>query len=461
MRRSTYRRWRRPAAHDKEGDNKKESFFTRKSDSNPSKSTSAFFQTKLNVGQPNDKFEREADSVANQVVNSRATTKPVIQSMGISSIQRLATPAEDERLGTNDARFLRDKEIQEKPEIQRMCAECAAEEKDKVQKQADPEEEEEMVQTKSESTASSSLSSRITNTARQGKPLPSGTLKHMNTAFGVDFSQVRVHTDGTSVGMNKELGAQAFTHGKDIYFNSGRYNPDTSAGRHLLAHELTHVVQQGGGATNDASVQRSCHDGACDTCAGGQRDFWITFYFRRKATRRTMDYLRKQINETKQILKNCCLTLKADFNWTLLKGGGTFDPLVQDAAGAWSYSADATTLGTGNTFAKSRGIPVLVVDHVEDSGGGVTVTQNQTFDPAYSGRNYAVIGVNQKNPNPNCNHLAHELWHVGFGEGHDPAHGTLAACQGNDVSPEFCTGLRNVVAPVGDFPTPSGNTAVA
>ena len=174
-----------------------------------------------------------------------------------------------------------------------------------------------------------------------------------------------------------------------------------------------------------------------------------------------MDYLRQQINETKRILKRCCLTFKADFNWTLLKGGGTFDPLVQDAAGAWSYSADATTLGTGNTFAKSRGIPVLVVDHVEDSGGGVTVTQNQTFDPAYSGRNYAVIGVNQKNPNPNCNHLAHELWHVGFGEGHDPAHGTLAACQGNDVSPEFCTGLRNVVAPVGDFPTPSGNTAVA
>ncbi len=460
MRRSIYRKRRHEnaAAHDEKN---KESFFVRTSDSRPSKSGRSFFQAKLSVGQPNDKFEREADSVADKVVNSSATTKPVVQSKGISTIQRLATPAEDERLGTNDARFLRDKEIQEKPEIQRMCAECAEEEKNKVQKQDDPEEEEETVQPKSEATASSSLAARISSTVRQGKSLPSRTLQHMNSAFGVDFSGVRVHTDSTSVRMNKELGAQAFTHGRDIYFNSGRYDPETSRGRHLLAHELTHVVQQSSEQVKDTPVQRSCHDGACDTCPGGQRDFWATFYFRRKATRKTMDYLRQQINETKRILKRCCLTFKADFNWTLLKGGGTFDPLVQDAAGAWSYSADATTLGTGNTFAKSRGVPVLVVDHVEDSGGGVTVTKNQTFDPAYSGRNYAVIGVNQKNPNPNCNHLAHELWHIGHGESHDPAFGTLAACTGNDVSPEFCRGLRNVVAPVGDFPTPSGNTAVA
>lgn len=425
--------------------------------------SNSFFQTKLSIGQPNDQYEQEADRVADKVVHQESPAT-VVHQKEISSVQRLATSEEDEKVGTNDARMLKDKEIQEKPDVQRMCADCEKEKKGEIQKKNNTlEDENEEVQTKSEgnTSASPSLSSRISNSSGKGTSLPSKTLLQMNSSFGVDFSGVNIHTDDSSVRMNKELRSQAFTHGKDIYFNSGKYNPNTSTGKQLLAHELTHVVQQGSSNRLYNSVQRSCHDGGCDSCLGGQRDFWITFYFRRKATRKTMTYLRQQIRETKQILKNCCLNLKADFNWTLLGGGGTFDPLVQNAAGDWSYSADASSLGTGNTFARSRGIPVLVVDHVEDSGGGVTVTQDQTFDPSYSGRNYAVIGVNQQNPNPACNHLAHELWHVGQGEGHDPAFGTLAACQGNDVSPEFCRGLRNIVAPVGDFPVPSGTTAVA
>lgn len=459
MQRNIYRsrRHRNPHAHEKNG---QELFFTKRSHVNDqTKSGSTFFQTKLTVGQPHDKYEREADSVADKVVNNHTNTKPVIQSRGISTIQRLATAVEDEKPGTNDARFLRDKEIQEKPDVQRMCAECEEEKMNSVQKKDDaPDKEDEMLQTKSEGTASASLSSRISDTSGKGNGLPSRTLQHMNASFGVDFSRVKIHTDDASVSMNRELRAQAFTHGRDIYFNSGRYDPESSTGKHLLAHELTHVVQQGNGEELGDAVQRSCHDGACDTCPGGQRDFWVTFYFRRKATRKTMDYLRRQINETKRILKNCCLTFKADFNWTLLRGGGTFDPFDNNPGGGWSYSADAAALGTGNTFAGSRGVPVLVVDHVEESGGGVTVAPK--FDTAYAGRNYAVIGVNQRNPNPNCTHLAHELWHIGNTVSHDPAFGSLAACQGSDVGPEFCRGLRNVVAPVGDFPVPSGDTAV-
>ncbi len=72
-------------------------------------------------------------------------------------------------------------------------------------------------------------------------------MAEMSNSFGVDFSHVNVHTNNEAVGMNRELGAQAFTHGSDIYFNSGKYNPETSTGKHLLAHELTHVVQQGNG----------------------------------------------------------------------------------------------------------------------------------------------------------------------------------------------------------------------
>jgi hypothetical protein len=70
------------------------------------------------------------------------------------------------------------------------------------------------------------------------------TRAEMETGFGADFSQVNIHTGSQAVQMNKELGAQAFTHGKDIYFNEGKYNPNSNAGKHLLAHELTHTIQQ-------------------------------------------------------------------------------------------------------------------------------------------------------------------------------------------------------------------------
>jgi len=68
----------------------------------------------------------------------------------------------------------------------------------------------------------------------------------MEQSFGADFSSVRVHTDSASVQMNKEINAQAFTHGSDIYFNEGKYDTTSSDGQKLLAHELTHTVQQGG-----------------------------------------------------------------------------------------------------------------------------------------------------------------------------------------------------------------------
>jgi len=68
----------------------------------------------------------------------------------------------------------------------------------------------------------------------------------MEPRFGTDFSSVRIHSGGDAVSMNKELHAQAFAHGSDIYFNAGKYNPTSNEGKRLLAHELTHVVQQTG-----------------------------------------------------------------------------------------------------------------------------------------------------------------------------------------------------------------------
>ncbi len=86
-----------------------------------------------------------------------------------------------------------------------------------------------------------------------GQPLPPATRQGMGQAFGADFSSVRIHTDPGAVEMNRRLGAQAFTFGADIYFNAGKYDPGSSAGQHLLAHELTHTLQQGG------TVRRSAY----------------------------------------------------------------------------------------------------------------------------------------------------------------------------------------------------------
>jgi hypothetical protein len=71
--------------------------------------------------------------------------------------------------------------------------------------------------------------------------------------FGIDFSGVRLHTDSDAAQMSRELNAEAFTYGRDIYFGAGRYSPGTSSGKRLLAHELTHLVQR---TDTTAKVQR-------------------------------------------------------------------------------------------------------------------------------------------------------------------------------------------------------------
>src|SRR5690606_34506170 len=85
--------------------------------------------------------------------------------------------------------------------------------------------------------------------------------RFMDNAFSYDFSRVRVHTDTNAMSMNKEVNAKAFTHGHDIYFNEGEYNPHTTEGKRLLAHELTHVIQQDNGSSfREGFVQREEKD---------------------------------------------------------------------------------------------------------------------------------------------------------------------------------------------------------
>src|SRR6516165_7233400 len=84
-----------------------------------------------------------------------------------------------------------------------------------------------------------------------GQGMDHGTRTRMESAFGADFSGVRIHTDARADGLSQSLSARAFTTGRDVFFRQGEYSPGSSAGRELLAHELTHVVQQ-----NGAGIQR-------------------------------------------------------------------------------------------------------------------------------------------------------------------------------------------------------------
>ncbi len=88
---------------------------------------------------------------------------------------------------------------------------------------------------------------RINRARSGGQSLDHAVQKQMGAAMGQDFSGVRVHTSPESHALNEQLGAKAFTTGQDIFFREGAYIPHSSGGQELIAHELTHVVQQGSG----------------------------------------------------------------------------------------------------------------------------------------------------------------------------------------------------------------------
>ena len=176
-------------------------------------------QCSLTVGAPDDPLEHEADAMADTVM--RMPNKPDTSKMS------------DTFSGSS---FL-----------QRKCAAC--EEEEKAQRKPLSASITPFIQTKTngEGTTSASLSSKINSSRGNGSSMDNGTKTFMESRFGSDFSSVKIHTGSESVMMNRELSAKAFTVGNDIYFNEGQYNPQSDSGKHLLAHELTHTIQQNGG----------------------------------------------------------------------------------------------------------------------------------------------------------------------------------------------------------------------
>lgn len=93
--------------------------------------------------------------------------------------------------------------------------------------------------------APAELSDKLQRSKGKGQSLDDSTAQQMGEQMGADFSGVRIHTDSEASSMNQDIGARAFTHGNDIYFNKSQYDTSSTEGKRLLAHELTHTVQQG------------------------------------------------------------------------------------------------------------------------------------------------------------------------------------------------------------------------
>lgn len=94
--------------------------------------------------------------------------------------------------------------------------------------------------------------SRINSARGGGQALDTSIQTKMGESMGTDFSGVRVHTGSESHALNEQLNAKAFTTGSDIFFRDGAYSPQSSGGQELLAHELTHVVQQSTGTVGSS-----------------------------------------------------------------------------------------------------------------------------------------------------------------------------------------------------------------
>jgi hypothetical protein len=255
-------------------------------------------QAKLSISQPGDIYEQEADSVAQQVMQRMAQPvnrqsiqrealpeneeelqmKPLANSI-TPLVQREALPEDEEELQMKslDNRTLQREALPEDEEELQMKSldnstlqrEALPEDEEELQmksldnstlqREALPEDEEElqmkpMVQRQGEAgmAAAPDIEASINQARGGGQAIADNIREPMEVAFGADFSGVKVHTDGQSDQLNRSIQARAFTTGQDVFFRQGEYNPGSRSGQELLAHELTHVVQQNGGA-----VQRS------------------------------------------------------------------------------------------------------------------------------------------------------------------------------------------------------------
>lgn len=203
-------------------------------------------QPKLTLGTPGDRFEQEADQTADVVMRSSGPVGAI----------SAATPVLVQRDAAETCKFSDEKEKEEEDE-----------------ETEDEESKETKVSPKQDMAAGAppvDLEERIGAARGGGTSLHAGTRDFMESRFGYDFSDVRIHTGAHSEGMNRDIRSLAFTSGTDIFFASGQYRPEIDSGRHLLAHELTHVVQQSGPRAGNGIVREKADPGQVSRAPTGK-----------------------------------------------------------------------------------------------------------------------------------------------------------------------------------------------
>ena len=182
-------------------------------------------QPKLRVGAPNDPHEDEADRVADEVMRMPAAVPSAAPPIPDTGVVRRA-PAE----GASETKTEEDDEL-----VRRQAT---------LQAPASGQSNTAGHSTPDAAPAVSPSVERQLSSAHEAMPLPVSTRAYFESRFGCDFSRVRVHTGSRAAESADSIDALAYTFGDQIVFNAGQFAPDTSDGRRLLAHELTHVVQQ-------------------------------------------------------------------------------------------------------------------------------------------------------------------------------------------------------------------------
>ena len=219
----------------------------------------AKIQRKVSIGASNDSYEKEADKVADHVVQnlsgpkveSNASTDIVsakkVQSRKSEPAQKVQSKTRTPVISKKNSQEIEKKEDEVQAKFLENTSVLSFDTTDNsnpasgfIQAKADVQRSGE-----GESTASSSFENSLDGSKGGGSPLPDNTRSEMESGIGADFSGVRVHTDSNAADMSSSINAKAFTHGNDVYFNQGQYNPESTEGKHLIAHELTHTVQQG------------------------------------------------------------------------------------------------------------------------------------------------------------------------------------------------------------------------
>ncbi len=208
-----------------------------------------FFQPKFSINQPNDAYEQEADAVADKVMRmpEKKGQKQTFFKPLISTVQRKCKECEEEeklqrKQNLEDEDSLLQRKAFNHSLIQKKCAAC--------------EEEDRQMQRKSSGSVPQATSAVYQALQTKGQSLDSGTKSFMESRFGYDFKDVQIHNDSLAHQSSAEINALAYTQGKHVVFGANQYQPHTDGGKKLLAHELTHVVQQGASLSLNNKVNR-------------------------------------------------------------------------------------------------------------------------------------------------------------------------------------------------------------